>query len=157
MELEPFERVVAETVASWPASSGECRRWCSSDRVDAATVITWGAVDDVDVFTASDGAGPVAYGELWVDDDQGEVEIAHVIVRPDVRGTGTGRRFVRALSDRAAMRHPVVSVRVTPDNAAALGCYAAAGFERVDPAAAEAWNAGQPTQYVWMLRRLAEP
>ncbi|HET7015129.1 MAG TPA: hypothetical protein VFI65_14525 [Streptosporangiaceae bacterium] len=41
-------------------------------------------------------------------------------------------------------------LRVHPANAAALRCYAGAGFEPVDPAQVAAWNMGQPFDYVWL-------
>ena len=46
-------------------------------------------------------------------------------------------------------------VRVVPENGAALGLYAARGFERADDAEQRSLNEGQPRAYVW-LRRSAE-
>jgi RimJ/RimL family protein N-acetyltransferase len=41
-------------------------------------------------------------------------------------------------------------MRVHPDNAAALRCYAAAGFEPADTDQAAGWNRFQPVAYVWL-------
>ena len=43
-----------------------------------------------------------------------------------------------------------VVLRVYPDNAAALACYAGAAFERYGPQEEAAFNRGQPREYVWM-------
>lgn len=105
---------------------------------------------DVDAFVATEDDRVVTYGELW--HDVGDAELAHLIVRPADRGRGVGRRFVEALADEALSRHPVASLRVDPDNDAAIRCYLAAGFARASAAEERAWNDGQPRRYVWMLR-----
>ena len=51
---------------------------------------------------------------------------------------------------RAREHHPQTFLRVHPDNAPALRCYAAAGFAPVDPALQAEWNAPQPVAYVWL-------
>jgi ribosomal protein S18 acetylase RimI-like enzyme len=92
----------------------------------------------------------VAYGELWVDDAEAEVELARLIVDPGERGQGLGRHLVAGLGDLARSRYPRVFLRVHPDNIAAQRCYAGAGFEPVEPHQAAAWNASQPVDYVWL-------
>ena len=92
----------------------------------------------------------MAYGELWVDDDEAEVELARLIVDPGERGQGLGRRLVIALADLAWSRHPRVFLRVHSDNIAARRCYAAAGFEPVPSHQAALWNAPQPVGCVWL-------
>jgi ribosomal-protein-alanine N-acetyltransferase len=92
----------------------------------------------------------VAYGELWIDNDEAEVELARLIVDPGERGQGLGRRLVMELAVLARFRHPQVFLRVHTDNVAARRCYAGTGFEPVAPHLAALWNASQPTQYVWL-------
>ncbi|MGI3223421.1 GNAT family N-acetyltransferase [Streptomyces sp. GTA36] len=43
---------------------------------------------------------PVAYGELWFDAEEDEVELARIIVAPDARGRGLGRVLVRGSARR---------------------------------------------------------
>ena len=154
--LRPFSAGAAETVAGWGRGADEVRLWCGLDAVSAATVAAWSTPPDVTAFLlllGGDGGEPVAYGELWVDDEEREVELAHLIVAPDRRGRGLGRRLVAALAVEARRHHPDVVVRVHPDNAAAQACYRGAGFVRVAAAAEAEWNRDQPVDYVWMALR----
>jgi ribosomal protein S18 acetylase RimI-like enzyme len=157
MELRPFDPVHAPTVASWARTDDEARAWCARDRapVPPEAVLSWSREDGVAAYLLHDEDGPVAYGELWVDDDDREVELARLIVDPKRRSRGVGRRLAVSLAEAARRSHPRVFLRVRPENAAALRCYSAAGFRRVSAATEEAWNRGQPAVYVWMERGLS--
>jgi ribosomal-protein-alanine N-acetyltransferase len=152
MELRPFDPTLAGAVASWAGTPEERLAWCSRREVDARIVRGWSDEDDVHAFLLVEDDTPVAYGEAWVDDEEGEVELARLVVRPDRRGEGIGRGLVEALVAHAHALHPLATMRVVPGNTAARRCYAAAGFTRVSPEEEQAWNAGQPTAYVWMVR-----
>lgn len=146
---------MAADIASWPLDEGECRAWCSAPSVTDQDVIAWSDEASTEAWVLVDDRGPVAYGEIWVDHDESEVELAHLIVAPPRRRTGCGRQLVEALSQLAVGSYPTVVMRVRPDNVAAQRCYASAGFARVDPSDEAAWNMGQPVAYVWM--QLAGP
>lgn len=149
MELRAYEERDAVVVAGWAGSAEESLRWCSRPAVSAADVAGWAARPDVEAYGLVEDGELVAYGELWVDDDEREVELARLIVAPARRGRGVGRRLAGALVERARRHHPAVFLRVHPDNAAALRSYAGAGFVPVDEAEAAAWNEGQPVAYAW--------
>jgi ribosomal protein S18 acetylase RimI-like enzyme len=111
----------------------------------------WHADPDVRPYTFCHEEKPIGYGELWVDDPEQEVELARIIVSPDQRGRGVGRRLVRELLERAALTGlPDAFVRVVPENRAAIGCYRGAGFSPVSEPEREEFNRGQPFDYVWM-------
>ncbi|WAU83492.1 GNAT family N-acetyltransferase [Streptomyces sp. Qhu-G9] len=153
MDLRPFGTGHATTVASWPASAAEVVMWCGLRDFPVAgpTVAAWQHEPDVTAHVLVEGEQLVGYGELWFDAEEDEVELARIIVAPGARGRGLGRVLVRGLLAEA--RHSGLSevfVRVHPDNAGALRCYRGAGFGRVDAESAEAWNAGQPVDYVWL-------
>lgn len=152
MQLRSFTADLAATVASWATSPVEATRWCghTDGLVPAAKVATWATEDGVRPFGLYDADELVAYGELWLDDEEGEVELARLIVDPGRRGQGIGRTLVTELVARAQLSYPSVFMRVHPDNQAALRCYSAASFTRVNAELEAQWNAPQPVQYVWL-------
>jgi ribosomal protein S18 acetylase RimI-like enzyme len=150
MRLRGFEPGDADTVAGWPESAEECRRWCSRDAVSAEVVAGWATTADVYAYTLVEGEELVGYGELWRDDEEGEVELARLIVAPAHRGRGLGRHLVSRLTELARAHHPAVFMRVHPDNTAALRCYTGAGYTPVPQEQADAWNSAQPVPYTWL-------
>jgi [ribosomal protein S18]-alanine N-acetyltransferase len=143
----------ARTVSSWAVSAEEVAAWCSyaDAPVPAEVIVGWGREDDVQAFAvrAQDGV-LVAYGELWIDHDEHEVELARLIVDPARRNLGIGRALAAGLAERARQTYPQVFLRVRPGNTAAVRCYTAAGFAPASAAEQEEWNRGQPVPYTWM-------
>jgi len=85
----------------------------------------------------------VAYGELWIDEAEQEVELARIIVRPAHRGRGVGKLYVKVLVDRAAtFGYAEIFLRVLPDNPRAIHCYEAAGFAAVPSEDQKSFNRG---------------
>lgn len=152
LQLRTFPGELAGVVSGWARTDEEALMWCGARAapVSAGQVSAWGGEDGVEPFGLYQGQRLLAYGELWVDDQEAEVELARLIVDPGVRGQGLGRYLAAGLARLARRRHPRVFLRVHPGNAAALRCYAAAGFEPVGPDQAAAWNTGQPVSYVWL-------
>ncbi len=150
--LEPFDPTSAATISAWARTADEASDWCSLTTVPVPAEVIAGWSDDADVeaHVLREHGDLVAYGEVWIDHDEDEVELGHLIVDPARRGQGVGRRLTRALVEAGRTHHDAVHLRVAPENAAALRCYEAAGFTRVDEAVAAAWNVGQPRAYVWM-------
>jgi len=152
LHLRSFPAELAGMVSGWATTDDEVRMWCgaSTSPVTAEQISAWAREEGVQQFGLYRGKQLVAYGELWVDDDEAEVELARLIVDPGERGQGLGQHLAAELSRLARLRHPRVFLRVHPGNIAALRCYAAAGFEPVEPAQAAIWNVGQPVEYAWL-------
>jgi ribosomal protein S18 acetylase RimI-like enzyme len=152
LRLRSFDSELAGVVSGWAQTDEEVRMWCGARTwpVTAEQIIAWACEEGVQPFGLYRGEHPVAYGELWVDDDEAEVELARLIVDPAERGQGLGQYLAVDLSRLARLRHPRVFLRVQPGNIAALRCYAAAGFEPVEPDQAAIWNVGQPVEYEWL-------
>jgi RimJ/RimL family protein N-acetyltransferase len=158
MPLQPFDAAHAALVASWAVGDEVVRAWCAvdDDSVPADVVAGWSQADDVEafVFADVDGGPLVAYGELWLDDEEGEIELARLLVAPERRGQGVGRVLVRALVERARQTHPElpdVILRVRPENEQGIRAYAAAGFVAVPADEQATWNQGQRFAYHWMV------
>jgi ribosomal protein S18 acetylase RimI-like enzyme len=153
MEFLPFDPAHVALVASWPRSAQEAEWWCGAGPfpVPAQTVADWQREAGVRAHMLL-AAGVIAgYGELWVDADAGEVELARIIVAPAARGNGLGRALVRGLlSGAAQVGYPGIFIRVHPANEIALRCYQGAGFRPVGAELARAWNIGQPVTYAWL-------
>jgi ribosomal protein S18 acetylase RimI-like enzyme len=152
--LRAFRESDAREVARWPTSLDEVRRWAGSDPgwpVDVSVFGRWHADPDVRPYVKCDDEQPVGYGEVWIDEPEQEVELARIIVSPDHRGQGLGRRLVRLLLDRASLSGlPDAFVRVVPENGPALACYRGAGFSPISELERAEFNRGQPVEYVWM-------
>lgn len=151
--VRPAAAADTEVVGSWATTAAETERWCGAAHpVDAATMVGWWSDADLRPWALSTEEGRlVGYGELWLDPEEDEVELARLIIAPEDRGLGWGRVLVASLVDRARQTGlSGVMLRVVPDNAAAIDCYLASGFARVNPADEEAWNVGQPRTYQWM-------
>jgi ribosomal protein S18 acetylase RimI-like enzyme len=157
MPLHPFDPVRAALVASWAVGEEEVRSWWAADGdvVPAEAVAEWSETDDVEAYLFAEDAGPyVAYGELWLDHEEGDLELAHLVVAPERRGQGVGRALVQALAEQARHAHPELSLvvlRVQPENDQAIRAYTAAGFVPVPDDQQEAWNQGQRATYHWMV------
>jgi ribosomal protein S18 acetylase RimI-like enzyme len=160
MRLNDFRPQDAETVAAWPSSAGEVRCWAGATApwpLTASDVRGWHDDPDVHAFVLNDRDAAIAYGEIWVDEAEGEVELARVIVRPDRRGRRVGQLLVSHLVARSlALGARAAFVRVAPGNAAALACYDRAGFTRVSEPEERGFNLGQPLAYMWLRRDLSE-
>ncbi len=152
LSVVPFTDGAAAVVSAWAATADEVAAWCSRAEapVPPEVVVGWSRKEDVRAYLLLDGERPVGYGELWVDDEEREVELAHVIVDPRRRNQGLGRVLVERLVELARTIHPMVFLRLVPGNDAAVACYLAAGFARVGAEQEREWNRGQPQEYLWM-------
>ncbi|MEM9655829.1 MAG: GNAT family N-acetyltransferase [Actinomycetota bacterium] len=152
--LVPFEPDHGPTVVGWPRSRAEIDAWCGLDRevIEVDQLIAWAAQADVlaFVFCKPEDGEPLGYGELWLDDEEAEVELGRLIVDPAARNRAVGRRLVIALAEVARHHFPTVVLRVRRENRAAIACYRRAGFTSAASADQDAWNVGQPQLYLWM-------
>lgn len=154
MELRAFEGEYAPVVAGWASSAQEVSLLTGRDEYPfpADILTSWRTLsDDIKSFLYFDAETPIAYGELWLDDEEDEVELARIIVAPDLRGKGIGTDFIRSLLTPAlAAGYPDIFLRVRPDNTPAIRAYLRAGFQSVPEALAAEWNEPQPINYTWL-------
>ncbi|MDO8390414.1 MAG: GNAT family N-acetyltransferase [Actinomycetota bacterium] len=153
VSLAAFEGGDAPVVASWIRSDDEADQWASV-RLQAVTpqlFAAWHADHEVRPFVARDDGRACGYGEVWVDADEHDAELARIVVDPQRRGRGVGRRLAELLAAEAMrLGFADVWLRVVPTNTAAIACYTAAGFVRASAEVEQAFNQPQPRPYVWM-------
>ncbi len=134
-ELRPFTLSEAEWVAGWAATPEDLRGAAASEDfpLTADQVAAWTYEADF-VFTLRREGDLVAYGEIVEDAVEGDVEIQHLLVAPDMRSAGIGKAMLSRLCAflAATLPYPEVWLRVGRDNASAAACARAAGFEPVD-------------------------
>jgi [ribosomal protein S18]-alanine N-acetyltransferase len=157
--LTAFQKEDAPEIVRWAQSLEEARAWAGAtlQRLpDETQLMLWHSDPSVHPFVLRRRGAPVAYGELWVDEQEQEIEIARIIVAPSMRNRGVGRRLVTLLVDGASSRGlEHAFVRAVPGNSAAIRCYVSAGFERVEASDACQFNREQPVRYVWLRCRLS--
>jgi ribosomal protein S18 acetylase RimI-like enzyme len=153
LSLEPFDEAYAGTILDWVRSPAELDAWASvaASEPSLALFREWHTDPDVHPFLLFAEGRLCGYGEVWEDRAEDEAELARILVAPDERGRGLGRRFVGMLAQRALERgFDEIWLRVLPTNAPALACYRRAGFARAHPEEEAGFNEGQPRAYVWM-------
>lgn len=154
VELLPFAEAHAAKISKWPASVAEAIQWAGQATpfpVDSDQFREWHRDPDVRPFVGAWMGRIVAYGELWIDEGENEIELARIIVDPAHRGMGIGKGFVAALGTHAfALGVRNLYLRVVPSNQIAIFCYRAAGFEVVSPGEQKNFNLGQPVAYEWL-------
>ncbi len=131
-EMRPFTIPEAETVAHWAASPEDVRHVTGADdgSLPADQVLAW-TLEANYAFTLRRDGDLVAYGEIVEDEVEGDAEIQHLLVAPDMRGRGIGKALLsRLVAFVAASRpYPEVWVRVGRDNEPARCCAEAVGFK----------------------------
>jgi [ribosomal protein S18]-alanine N-acetyltransferase len=152
MALVPYDGRAASQVVTWCAASPFSSEWVPAGAADPDAVLAgWHTDPDISGHLLLRGGAPVAYGELWVEADEDEAELAHLVVDPALRRQGLGQglavRLVAAARD-LGLAH--VFLRVRPDNEVGIACYASVGFVRCSPEEELSFNAGQPAAYQWM-------
>jgi ribosomal protein S18 acetylase RimI-like enzyme len=157
LSLVPYDGTAAALVVGWCAESPFSREWVPAAASDPDAVLAgWHTDPDITGHLLLRDGHPVAYGELWVEADDDEAELAHLVVDPALRRQGLGQALaVRLIAAARAQGLAHVFLRVHPDNHVAIGTYATVGFAPVTAEEEAAFNAGQPAAYRWM--RLLEP
>jgi ribosomal protein S18 acetylase RimI-like enzyme len=150
----------AASLITWPQSIIEARWWAGPQTnwpLSLGVVQRWHDDPEVRPFILTDGATLLAYGEVWVDVVEQEVELARLIVAPGQRGQGLGVALVHLLLDEASYTgYGRAFLRVVPDNHVAKSCYLRAGFTVLSSAEQQTFNRGQPVEYLWMYHTLPD-
>ena len=148
-EMRPFRTAEAEMIAHWAATPQDL--WTLDASRDfpltADQVAAW-TFEAHFAFTLRREGDLVAYGEILEDEVEQDVEIQHLLVAPDMRNRGVGEAMLsRLCAFLAASRpYPEVWFRAGRDNAPAIACAHAVGFEDVPGKSGE--------RYLWLKKSL---
>lgn len=130
-EMRPFHPAEAETIAHWIASPDDVWRLTGTRdfAVNAEKIVSWTWEVNF-TFTLRSHGDLIAYGEIVEDEVDGDVEIQHLLVAPDLRGRGYGRAMLSRLCAflAAARPYPEVWMRSGRDNEPAAKCAESIGF-----------------------------
>lgn len=154
IQLRRFAPHDTASIISWPRSLSEAQWWAGPQTpwpLTPAMIQRWHTDPDARPYLLHSDELLLGYGELWVDAEEQEVELARVIVAPTQRGQGLGLALVQQLlAEAGRTAYHRTFVRVVPENRVAVACYMQAGFAPVSPADQRAFNRGQPIEYLWM-------
>jgi len=154
IEVMPFGDDHAPEVAKWPLSAQEATEWAGPSTpfpVPPDRFRSWHDDPDIHAFVGRRAGNMVAYGELWVEDAEDEIELARIIVDPSLRNVGIGQAFVAVLVTNAlSFGSQNLLVRVVPTNLIAIHCYETAGFLAVPREVQKKYNSGQAVAYKWL-------
>ena len=148
-ELRPFIVAEAETVAHWAGSADDAWRVAGIKEglLSAEQVAAW-PLEANYAFTLRLDGDLAAYGEIVEDEVEGDVEIQHLLVAPDMRRQGVGQALLSRLVAflAASSAYSEVWVRVGRDNEIALQSARSVGF-------AEDADLSGP-RYAWLKKSL---
>jgi ribosomal protein S18 acetylase RimI-like enzyme len=152
LRLVAYDATSAADVVAWCAASPFSREWVPAAATSPDAVLGgWLADPDITGHVLLRAGTPVAYGELWIEREDDEGELAHLVVDPMLRRQGLGRDLALGLVATARDEGlATVFLRVRPDNGVGIACYTSVGFARVSAEDEAAFNAGQPAAYQWM-------
>ena len=147
----PYDAAYAPDLVAWPRDARELDMLTSQHggRLTEEMLREWSEEEGGSTFVFLEDGRACAYAELW--EEEGEAEIARIIVAPESRRRGVARAVVASLVEEAHARgFDRIWMRVVPENQAAIDCYAGAGFVRTSAEREAEFNEGQPHRYVWM-------
>ena len=151
MRLAPFDQSHAALVLSWARTPVELSSWASLLEPPTPAIFEQWLADPDSHGHLLFADIPVAYGELWVSESEDEIELAHILVSPNHRNRGVGRKLVQLLVNEAtAFSTSSIWARVVPENEAATRCYSGVGFRPVSEDLQAELNAVQPRAYRWL-------
>ncbi|MHB1955949.1 GNAT family N-acetyltransferase [Alicyclobacillus sp. ALC3] len=79
----------------WLADSRDCVGAIGHEPFRREDFVEWMDADDQRLWVLESESSPVGYGEVWIDDEGGDAEPAHLVVAPDQRGRGLGAALAR--------------------------------------------------------------
>ncbi|MGM0834696.1 MAG: GNAT family N-acetyltransferase [Bacillota bacterium] len=140
------------TIKGWLKNPQDCEYVTGIRDYSSDMFYSWYESHDQFGYIFEGDSKNVAYGEIWVDEEEEDIELAHIIVDTSFRNKGIGKRFIQELLEKCkAYPYDWVYMRIEPRNAQAIKCYKGVGFVE-DPSLRSAFN----SRWIWMKKRIKE-
>ncbi|WP_099223624.1 GNAT family N-acetyltransferase [Listeria costaricensis] len=95
------EQDLAEILALFLASKEGLLFSTRKEHLSIQDLASWLETDDQFPFVLTSGEKIVAYGEIWVDEEEQDLELAHLLVAKDERRKGYGKALLTHLLKEA--------------------------------------------------------
>ncbi|MCA1060326.1 GNAT family N-acetyltransferase [Rossellomorea aquimaris] len=110
---------------------------------------SWYEEPDQFGYMLEEDSKSVAYGEIWVDEEEEDLELAHLVVEPSLRNKGLGKQLIKALLEKCKdYPYEWVYMRIEPLNKQAIQCYKGVGFVE-EPSLRSSFN----SRWIWMRKK----
>ncbi|WP_442600233.1 GNAT family N-acetyltransferase [Neobacillus sp. D3-1R] len=141
----------AAILEHWLQNKEECFLVTNKEEFLTEDYLKWLGADDQHCFSLiNEHNQVVGYGEIWVDESEGDLEFAHLIIHPSMRNKGLGKILISQLEEKAKLfPFPVIYMRVNPNNQSALQCYLKCDFI-IDPYLNEVFE----NKWTWLKKSL---
>ncbi|MBY6036900.1 GNAT family N-acetyltransferase [Fictibacillus nanhaiensis] len=136
-------------IKEWLNAPQDCENVTGNRVYSSEMFYSWYKAHDQMGYMFEEDSESVAFGEIWVDEEEKDLEIAHLVVKPSARNRGIGKRFIQKLLEKCKdYPYEWVFLRIEPKNEQALQCYKGVGFVE-DPSLRTTFN----SKWVWMKKR----
>lgn len=122
--FRPFHADDLPELRSWHADGEVARRLAFPSDEWFAYVTAGGAA----LCWAAMGADGRMIGQLQVYEEEPGLGFLEFVVRPDLRGRGTGAAMLRAFLAGPGQAYTTLEARMEPDNTASIACCCRCGF-----------------------------
>lgn len=150
-KLRSFKETDIDEISSWNLSEQDLLFWANitDEQPNLRQKFhKWHLDSDISAYTLEADSQIVGYGEIWKEVD--EVELARLIIRPDVRGAGFGRILLGELLMTELSFDRKIWIRVHPKNKSAINFYTRNKFQDSSVEQRAQFNQSQPIPYIWM-------
>jgi len=131
VHLRPATRNDLPVIISWIPDAAGCRRWAGpavTFPIAVASLTQEITFSPHNSYCLEEKAELIGFGQLIPKSDQ-RVHAARIIVAPQIRGRGYGRKLCQFLMAQASeLKYPRISLNVYRDNSTAIKLYRSLGF-----------------------------
>ncbi|MGD6957218.1 GNAT family N-acetyltransferase [Rossellomorea aquimaris] len=139
-------------IKGWLNEPKDCKYVTGRQVYSSDMFNSWYEAHDQFGYIFEEGSKCIAYGEIWIDEEEKDIELAHIVVHPSLRNKGLGKRFIKELLEECKI-YPFewVYMRIEPGNVQAIQCYKGVGFKE-DPDLRSSFD----SRWIWLKIRITD-